>query len=41
MTAPNGEPLVFSILMNNFLAGSQPAREAQDRIGVLLSELDL
>ncbi len=41
VTAPNGEPLVFSILMNNFLTGPQQARAAQDRIGVLLSELDL
>jgi D-alanyl-D-alanine carboxypeptidase/D-alanyl-D-alanine-endopeptidase (penicillin-binding protein 4) len=40
VTAASGEPLVFSILMNNFLAGSQPAREAQDRICVLLSELE-
>lgn len=33
------ELLAFSILMNNFVAGSRPYRQVQDRIGVFLSGL--
>lgn len=39
VTTAGGEPLVFSVLMNNFLGSPLHARTAQDKIGVLLSEL--
>lgn len=40
VTTAAGEPLAFSILMNHFMATPAEARAAQDRICVLLSELE-
>lgn len=34
----DGEPLVFSIMMNNFVGSASTARRTQDEIGVLLAE---
>ena len=33
----DGEPLVFSIMINNFVGPASTARRAQDAIGVLLA----
>lgn len=40
VTSAGGEPLVFSLMMNHFDGPSRSARAAQDRIGVLLAELE-
>ncbi len=34
----DGEPLIFSIMMNNFVGPSSTARRTQDEIGVLLAD---
>ncbi len=33
----DGEPLIFSIMMNNFVGSASKARRAQDEIGILLA----
>lgn len=40
VTTAGGEPLFFSIMMNNFRGSASAARAAQDRICILLAELN-